>query len=181
MKNTVVTALVLMLVIAFPHAALAQSEAGSSELGVSISSQQFENIDADVTVSTTIINVLYGYFVTDALEFAGNLNVIENDLGDAQSTQTGVELQGKYHFLSGPDATFLPYVGLEGGVYGFDDGLEKLTGSSYGLMGGAKFFLSKNASVNLEYNYREMKLEDDSGASYNANITVLGIGYSVYF
>ncbi|MCK4911445.1 MAG: porin family protein [Thermodesulfovibrionales bacterium] len=178
MRKTAILVLAILLVSAAP--AWAQTEAGMSELGMSISSQKLKSDDAGTSVNTTIINVLYGYFFTDAIELAGNLNVIENDFGNTETTQTGFELQLKYHFI-GTIASFLPYLGVQAGVYGLDDGTDELKGSSAGFMGGAKYFVSEKTSVNLEYNYRMMTLEDDNDNSYDATVTVLGIGCSVYF
>ncbi len=171
---------VLAVLLAPATPAWAQTEAGMTELGVSISSQKLESDDAGTDVNTTIINVLYGYFITDAIEIAGNLNVIDNDFGETETTQTGFELQLKYHFI-GAMTSFLPYLGVEAGVYGLDDGTDELKGKSVGFMGGAKYFMSEKTSLNLEYNFRMMQLEDEQDESYDATITVLGIGYSVYF
>ncbi len=178
MRKTAILVLALLLASVAP--AWAQIGAGTSELGVSISSQKFESDDAGTDVNTTIINVLYGYFFTDAIELAGNLNVIDTDFGETETIQTGIELQLKYHFI-GAITSFLPYLGVQAGFYGIDDGMDELKGNSYGFMGGARYFLSEKTSVNLEYNFRMMKLEDEQDKSYDATVTVLGIGYSVYF
>ncbi len=178
MRMTAMLVLAILLVSVAP--AWAQTEAGTSELGLSISSQKMESDEAGAEVNTTIINILYGYFFTDAIELAGSLNVIENDFGDTETTQTGFELQFKYHFI-GTRTSFLPYLGVQAGVYGLEDGTDELKGFSTGFMGGAKYFVSEKTSVNLEYNYRMMKLEDEDDNSYDATVTVLGIGYSIYF
>ena len=178
MRNTALAVIAMVVLAAAPS--WAQTGAGTMELGMSASSQKFENDDTGDKVTTTIISVLYGYFVTDAIELAGSLSVIENDMGPAQVTQTGLELQFKYHF-TGLGELLMPYIGAQAGVYGFDDGTTDLFGNSYGLMGGAKYFVSQKTSVNLEYNYRTMALKDDDDNEYDATVTVLGIGYSIYF
>ncbi len=178
MRNTTLAVIAMVLLTAAPS--WARSEAGTTELGMSASSQKFENDDTGGEVTTTIINVLYGYFVTDAIELAGALSVIENDMGTAQATQTGFEFQVKYH-LTGFGELLMPYLGAQAGVYGFDDGTTDLFGNSYGLMGGAKYFVTEKTSVNLEYNYRAMTLKDDADNEYDSTVTVLGIGYSIYF
>ena len=177
MRNTALAVIAMVILAAAPS--WARTEAGTMELGMSASSQKFENDDTGGEVTTTIINVLYGYFVTDAIELAGNLSVIENEMGSAKATQTGFELQFKYH-LTGFGELLMPYLGVQAGVFGFD-GTTDLFGNSYGLMGGAKYFVTEKTSVNLEYNYRTMTLKDDADNEYDATVTVLGIGYSIYF
>ena len=178
MRNTAILVLAILLLSSTP--AWAKIEAGTSELGLSISSQKLKSDDTGTDVNTTIINLLYGYFITDAIELAGNLNIIENDFGATETTQKGLEFQVKYHFI-GTIASFLPFVGVQAGVYGIDNGTDELKGNSAGFMGGARYFLSEKTSVNLEYNYRMMDLKDDQDKSYDTTVTVLGIGYSVYF
>ena len=163
MRKIAMLVLAVLAVLLAPAApAWAQTEAGMSELGVSFSSQKLESDEADTDVNTTIINV------------------IDNDFGETHTTQTGLELQLKYHFI-GAITSFLPYLGVEAGVYGLDDGTAEFKGKSAGFMGGAKYFLSEKTSLNLEYNFRMMELEDEQDETYDATITVLGIGYSVYF
>ena len=181
MRNTasqVLVAIAILLLVSTP--AWAKTEAGMTELGMSASSQKFQSDDTGQDVTTTIISVFYGYFVTDAMELAGNLSVIENDMGTAKATQTGLELQFKYHF-TGFGELLLPYIGVQAGVFGIDDGTDDFFGNSYGIMGGGKYFVSEKTSINLEYNYRAMKLKDDNDNDYDATVTVLGIGYSIYF
>jgi opacity protein-like surface antigen len=176
------TALILALLIVAAAAApsSAETSSGMKELGVSISSQRFEMEDTAQEINTTIINLLYGYFLTSRVEFAGNLSIIENDLGTDESTQTCFELQGKFHF-TGTASIMLPYLGVQAGVYTFDDGAEDISGNSYGMMGGVKYFVTPGASLNMEYSYRAMELKDKDNVTHDAHMTVLGIGYSVYF
>jgi opacity protein-like surface antigen len=180
MRLLSVLLLLVALVLSGAMPATAEINAGTSELGVSISSQKLENDNTDTEITTTIINVFYGYFITKAFEIAGNISIVENEINGAGSTQTGLELQGKYHFVGATDI-FLPYLGIQAGVYGIDSGSTELRGRSYGFMGGAKYFLSDKVSVNLEYNYRALELEDEDDNTSDSTVTVLGIGYSVYF
>ena len=59
--------------------------------------------------------------------------------------------------------------------------MDDISGNSYGMMGGVKYFVTPAASLNMEYSYRAMELKDKNDVQYDAHMTVLAIGYSVYF
>ena len=174
-------AVMVLAALAFSAPAFAGTGAGTKELGINITSQKFEVDETNTKVTTSIINLLYGYYLSDRVEVAGNICIIENDLGGIDTTQTNLELQGKFHFPES-SAILIPYLGLAAGIYNFDDGgVVDASGTSYGFMGGAKYMVVPSASVNLEYSFRSAELEDDNKNKYESTLTTLSIGFSVYF
>jgi len=177
MRVAAITAVALLCLTGISWA---ESLKGTKELGFNVSSQNLDVDGSSARVSTTMISVLYGVFITEQIEAGGAVNIIESEGGSVETTQTGVEFHAKFHFI-GANPVLLPYIGLELGVYSLDSGGNEYSGNSTGIMGGAKYFMSSTSSVNLEYNLRNLEMEDKRNRNYDATATTLNIGYSVYF
>jgi opacity protein-like surface antigen len=173
-------ALAVVMVSLMPALSWAEVGEGSTELGLSISSQRFEVEGEAASHDMTLVNLLYGYYITDRAELGFAVNIIEDEAGSSKTTRTGFELMGRYHFADS-SKILVPYLGAQAGAVNYDDGVAESSGNSLGLMAGAKYFLGDRASVNFEYNYRSVSLEDDADNEYDATLTTISVGYSVYF
>ena len=152
-------------------------EQGKKELGVGFSQQETKSDNFEMTMTT--INLMFCYYVTPEILVAGNLFIIGTEADGSESTTTVLEMQGKYHFII-EQPEIVPYLGLQVGTYSMDaDGMDG-SGSSYGYMGGVKYFMAEDTSINLEYNWKTVSMEI-GGYNADSDITTLSIGASLYF
>jgi opacity protein-like surface antigen len=164
MKKILLVALVL--VMAFSTAVFAGVEQGKQEIGGSIS--KYDTDAAEVT----LIFANYGMFVTDELQVAGNILIMDTD---ADASATGLEAQAKYHFIEVNDIT-VPYAGGYLGHFNMEVGGDSESAISYGFMFGVKHFISEDTSINAEYNHKVVMM--DAG---DEDLTVMSVGFAVYF
>lgn len=80
-----------------------------------------------------------------------------------------------------PKWTTIPYLGVNGGVVGFEGGGYRDSYGSLGCQGGAKFFLSEDISFNVEGRYQRIFVEDNSGNDNGVNNLMLNLGFSFYW
>jgi len=127
----------------------------------------------------------YGYFFTDAFSLGADIDYnYSKSQGSSDGTNTIYTLlTTKYHFM--PKNTLVPYIGAQLGGYFMDAGSNlSSTGFAYGALGGIKYFLTENASINAELNFLGMSTTTKaSGRSYDADMTRLQamFGLSYYF
>lgn len=181
-----------MLSLCFAGAAAANPgsaiQQGSSELGGQISlegsTSTTEGSSTEYDSSTATLGITYGYFVTDAIQLAGRYFSVSSSSGTDgtvtnETTYSYLYLEGKYHFYS-KGQTFIPYVGVGIGTASMTSESPGYTysssGSSSSLMGGVKYFVSENTSLNTELNVGSAKFDTTT-----TNTTRLLIGFSVYF
>ena len=118
-----------------------------------------------------MVNMTFGYFMTDEVQLSGNLMLMEAE----GMKSMAFEGQGRYHFiLEGQE--YVPYVGAQLGTFNMDSDYGSESAMSYGFLGGAKYFISEDLSLNLEYNYKNVMY--DSG---DITITTLTVGGAIYF
>ena len=101
-------------------------------------------------------------------------------MGSTDSTQTGFDLQARYHFTRA-GGMLLPYLGIQAGYSRHESSGSECSGLSYGILAGAKYFMNSSSSVNFEYNVRKLDLDESGGSKYKATVTTFSIGYSIYF
>ena len=159
--------LILMLVMVFGLASVAFAgvEQGKSEIGVYVSMQSSDYADV------TIINFNYGRFMTDEFQLTGNLMLMEAEDLEA----TALEVQGKFHFIQ-EGQEFIPYAGGLLGNFSVSGPGFSESAISYGFLGGVKYFVSEDTSVNLELTYRNIMF--DAG---DETTTALTAGFAIYF
>ncbi len=158
--------LTLVMVFGLASVCFAGVEQGRSEIGGNLSRQSFEGM------TMTMLNFYYGYFVTDEVQVTGNLMLMDMD---GEATLRSTEVQGRYHFiLEGEE--YVPYVGGLLGSMTVEAGNFSETATSYGFLGGVKYFLDEDFSVNAEYVHKTITVSGESGT-----ITMLTLGFAVYF
>jgi opacity protein-like surface antigen len=149
--------------------------------------------DSKTTIKSAIYTIGYGYFLTDQIQLGvahmGSLFKISEDSSssDGELSIYGIDAFAKYHFMT-KGATLVPYLGIQGGwirskmSISTDGGGGDTSANafSYGAMGGLKYFVSDNVSINTELNYRHYDLKFDDYKMKTDDISVL-IGFSVYF
>ncbi len=173
-RYLVILCIMVVTVLICPKADSAVSgvQQGTSEIGGYGSLQSISG--GGTTIKLTTIAATYGYFLTDEIQLNGTILYV--GAGDGTTTSLkGLDLQGKYHFYQ-KGQTAIPYVGIQLGSIATEDAGTSSTSTSYGAMGGLKYFISENTSVNPELNYRSYQF---SGVSVTS--TALLVGFSVYF
>jgi opacity protein-like surface antigen len=183
MKKIIILALIAIFGIT--GVSYAGIQAGKGELGIAAAYTMPDEGDTD---SYTAMSSL-GYFVTNQIQLGVGL-IVSGTTGDNDSRVLAGLGQVKYHFNYAKDQTVVPFLGIQGGLYNisyksseYDDDAGEVvdkdkseTAFSYGGMGGVKFFVTENTSLNTEVNYQRVKIdESDSGT-----LTFL-IGLSFYF
>lgn len=171
------------------YAAGAQIGKGSSEvfgmLSYTNTVSKTESSDDKNTTNTALYTVGYGYFVTDRVQLGiSHLGILAKSDSDSSSdTLSILGFDGfvKYHFLD-KGATLVPYVGLQAGYLSAKYNDDKGDAMTYGAMGGLKYFVSENVTLNTELNYRHYDLKSRSSDDKAKSDTIgVLIGFSVYF
>ena len=157
--------LTLVMVFGLASVCFAGIEQGKSEVGANYTRQDVDGI------VISMVNFNYGYFMTDELQLSGNLMLMEAE----DFELIGLDGQAKYHLIQ-EGSEIVPYVGAQLGNVSISGPGFSESATSYGFMGGAKYFVSEDASVNVEYNYKNVMYEGG-----DITITTLSVGMSVYF
>lgn len=187
-------ALAACAALAAPAGAIAGVGAGDFEAGVSISlSEEETSVDSDdgfggtCTTDTTItsgsVGANVGYFITDIIELKGAATAVRSGTesggtcgGGGTSTPTttlGVLSPGVDFVFLGTSGKVAPFVG---GAYGLTFGDTAGVDTDYfDVHGGAKFFISERATIELKLTRFE---PTDSAAGGR---TELAAGLNVYF
>lgn len=173
------------LVLALSTSAFALSK-GQSELNVylSLGSTTTTPDGGDSSTDTNFnTRIGYGYFFTDSLSVGADVDYSYDkpEVGDESNTLYAL-VTAKYHFA--PKNVVVPYVGLQLGGFASEQGNMSTDGVAYGALGGVKFFLTENASLNAELNALGMTVSASGGGfSYDATMTNIKglIGLSYYF
>lgn len=129
----------------------------------------------DDTSGNRTLTFGFSYFPKDFLEAKGNLLIMNMDAGDDDITIFSILGQCNYLFFKA-NSNIVPYAGVQLGFSGYDFGDEDDTSISYGVQGGAKFFLSEDLSLNAELNYLVTTIDPD-----DVKNTSLLVGLSYYF
>lgn len=176
------------LVLALSTSAFALNK-GQSELNAyaSIGSTKTKP-EGGSTSKNTDVNTRfgYGYFLTDGLSLGADIDYSYSKSGEAGAEATNSMYflgTAKYHFM--PKSVVTPYVGVQLGGYTSETGSTSSTdGYAYGVLGGVKFFMTENASLNAELNMLSMSVSTTVGtSSYDADMTNIKglVGLSYYF
>jgi len=165
--------LALMILFSMVSISYAQIEAGTKEFGVAISYTIPEEGDNTYTAMAN-----FGYFITPKLQ----LGISGFTLGGTDYSSDGVFGTVKYHFYS-KGQTVVPYIGAQAGMFAISNGVS-YTSFSYGGMGGLKFFVREDTSINLEANYLRYSSEVQVGRAtieQDTSQLQLLVGLSFYF
>lgn len=172
----------LTFMVIFASILFVYSNAESAVAGIGEGSQEIGGMAtlmntsaAGTTTSTTIFMGSYAYFFTDNIQAGGSLLTVGAKSDDIEASITGIDLFGKYYFYQ-KGQEIIPWVGIQAGNINFKAGSTSSSATSYGLMGGGKYFVSENVSANAELNYRSYTIE-----SVTTTTTALLFGFSVYW
>ena len=178
MKKLITLTICAMLV---PLAAIAGTEKGDFELGVSSSLQR---MDTDDSGSTSLTMALNGnVFLTDWFSVGGQFVGTSSAQDDMDGTHTFF-LMIRPDFYVAPNSPVIPFVGPHiGGVF-YSSGDSSDVTVAGGVHGGAKFFLGENTSFNLELNETLYTYTVDY--YYSSDTIVVSVfqflaGFSYYF
>lgn len=174
-KLAVLTA---VLAIFAANAAQAGLSKGSKEVSLfgTYADQSYESdYGGDSGQSTLTLGGTINYFTTEEISLGAQVqaNITKPDEGDNSETIFFVG-RGDYHFFSGPEATGVPYAGIQVGMATYESGGESESDFVYGLQGGYKWFLNENTSLNTELAYTIFEVED---AEINTLSFIVGISY----
>ena len=190
--NRLFAVLTLGMFLAAPSGALAfeadwGTKRGDWELNFVGNIENNKIQDEDVTFSNSRIQGTVGYFLTDGLEAGMSLWLLNNSsdfYGEKSTTGTSAPaFFTAYHFDLAGNMT--PFVGV---MLGFSGSKEEAGGktnswneTSFGLMGGAKYFVSEWAAITgqLSLDFRTIKF--DGGESYDASRFAIDFGLSLFF
>lgn len=188
MKKLLVVMFILsvtLFVHQYGEAAVSGLQQGKSELGGyadisgTSSTAKVGSYSSTSTSSSTSLGFTYGYFLTDAIQLSGRLFAVGTESSGTTTSTTYTYLEGKYHFYE-KGQELVPYLGLGLGGLSIKSGGVSGSGSSVALMGGLKFFISENTSINPELNISSNSYSM-SGAEITAATTRLFVGFSLYF
>jgi outer membrane protein W len=177
---------------------------GASEIGIFTSIDTSESYATDFPESKSVsestdLDLRYGYFLTDGLQLGVSYMAMlskdwqeENgskvDGSESTSEMNFLYLDVKYNFIFSQSQTVVPYLGLGLGTASSkmesDSGTTKGSGTAVALMGGVKFFMTENTSLNAELRMDEFTFDTDfGGQSYEFTTETVGmnLGLSVYF
>jgi opacity protein-like surface antigen len=179
---TVVAVLTIVPFVWANNAYAVESLKGKGSLAGLVSFQNLEYSNGyDSEIDMTNIQAAIGHFFTDNLEvnFAPMIMRIEPEgADDVLLYNYFVNL--KYNFYQ-EGATTIPYLGVQTGITGYEAAGDDDSDLSYGAMGGVKFFVSEEVSVNLELNYLKTTFDADVGGDIDLDVTSLFVGLSWYF
>lgn len=186
-KMLFVKAFGLFLAIAFLSASQAlaiDSLKGRGSLGAAVSLNHQESEFGNSTTETDYltVNASLGYFFTDHIEinFSPFITSMESDSGNGnETTSIYYSYLGNLKFnFYGEGWTVVPYIGVQGGISGYDAGDNNSDDNfGYGGMGGLKIFFNESVSMNLELNYMQTEFDEDQ----TQKDTRFFVGFTYYF
>lgn len=155
MKRVLLFAAMFMFVMS--GVAFAEIGAGTKEVSVMM---DWNNIETEADgggkseVTEMDLQLLGGFFVIDPLEVGGILDYSSSEVKGGEDTSTwALTGFGKFHILGVSDQV-VPYVGAQAGYFSMESGSNhEETGFIVGALGGAKFLVSNDFSVNAELQY----------------------------
>jgi opacity protein-like surface antigen len=151
---------------------------------------------SSTNTSSGTMRIGCGYFVTDGLQIGGSamdtLSKSKTTGSDPTDSNTfDLDMYAKYHIYPNFWASnrilkpIVPYFGAQGGWINVSSRTKGDSSSdnafSYGVMGGVKYFVADNISVNGELNYR--RYEVSIGQNAPKNITddfKILLGFSIF-
>lgn len=120
-----------------------------------------------------------GYLFTRQMQFSIAGGYVGTGNGSTTSMFTALG-QFKFNFAFDKAQTVVPYLGVQSGSLAASAGGYNSSGFSYGGLGGVKFFITENVSLNLEANYLHTKLKVVS-TDVDVDQTQFLLGVSFYF
>lgn len=186
-KMLFVKATVLFLALAVLPASQAlavDSLKGRGSLGaaVSLNHQEYDTGGSTSETDYLTINASLGYFFTDHIEinFSPYFTSTESDSGDGNTSTSIIysySANMKFNFY-GEGWTVVPYIGVQGGISGYDSGDDNNDQNfGYGGMGGLKVFFNESVSMNFELNYLQTEYDED----ISRKDTRFFVGFTYYF
>jgi len=175
MKPFMILAVVCLFLAAAATTSFAKIEKleGQKAISANANLQWMDTGGADS--ASRILTVGFSYFPKDFLETKGNLAIMNMEVAGEDGTIYSLLGQVNYNFFR-PSSLIVPYAGVQLGFSGYDIGDFDDTAFSFGLQGGAKFFVSEDLSINGELNYMVTTTDPD-----DVKTTSLLVGLSYYF
>lgn len=165
--------LAALLIAAAPASAAVKE--GDKEIAVygSMQSIKIELGGETATLNVLTLQLTGGFFVSDAAQVGGSFTqqTFSNDF-----TVTNRMVGGFFKFHFNPKETVVPYVGAQVGLTTTEFEGESDSSTSYGPLGGIKFFISENLSVNPEASLTFAKIQEA-----DVTITTVQVGLAYYF
>lgn len=177
MKKLGIVASVALLVVLVSSTCFAGVNAGQTQVNLSGSISSTKPDTGDKTTSTMVTTGL-GYFLQDNISLGGALFVDYSKTGSTKTLIDVINGQAKFHFA--PKEILVPYVGIQLGYMGVDMNGSSGSGYDYGAMAGIDYFITENASLNVELNYRKDVFKMSS-VEYKQDTTALLFGLSYFF
>lgn len=181
-----IAVLAVLAVFATTTTVLAQEGGGmrtqdiSLGLNLSTSSAGYSSAGSKTsTVTTTTLILSPGYYVKPEHEVGGLVLIMGLKTDDSDASVTFIRPFYRYHFIT-VSPMVVPYAGVQLGSLGIKAGSSTLTGTSYGLSGGADYFLKENVAANLDLTYDAGKLTG-AGADVTSTTTTISLGYKFFF
>jgi outer membrane protein W len=171
MKRTIVALLCAILLIGAVVAASGQDGLlGRKEAAFSVAW-------ADIgDTKTTMANVRYGTFFTPQVEAL--VGVTYNKASDGTSeTAWGASLGAAWHFVPATASSTVPYIGAGFNYLKVSDGVSD-SDTSYGIFGGAKFFLGGDYTTSKSAVFVQFDWVNDV---FGDNMKTLSVGISTWF
>jgi hypothetical protein len=170
-KKVLVLAAVMLFAIA--GTSYAGTSAGQMEFGLQGTYTQTKMSGSeDFKFYLGMVN--FGYFFTPQLQ-VGIMGLLGGTINGESTKVYGGAGQFKFNFSFDKAQTVVPYLGVQAGIYGTSNGTSE-SAFAYGAMGGLKFFLSENTSLNLEGNWQRTKV-----VSTDVDVFQGLVGVSFYF
>ncbi|MFC2085354.1 outer membrane beta-barrel protein, partial [Bacteroidota bacterium] len=154
------------------------------EAGFSSSTSVFDGESADESTTNFFISPMIGYFVIDGLQLAFiPLEFSSYSHGDYSTTSFDVWFAPGYVFDM--QSNVYPFVNA---LIGYNTSTSKngseatYSGLQYGVFGGIKVLLGKNALLNVGLTYRQItsEPEDWDGDRVGGNVFAAVVGFTVF-
>ena len=172
---------------------------GSSEVSanLALANTTFSSDESDATfgMNSFTLGLGYGYFLTNAIQLGvfGSYSMsqmVDNDPNTEEqdpSSQFFYQGRAAYNFQLKNSPAILPFVALKLGGATFisgDPNADPIQAVSYGMGAGLRYFLSRQASLNAEFDYDAMSAEVDAGGGDTITFTIattqVWVGLSVF-
>jgi len=145
---------------------------------------------SETTTSNTLLMLNYGYYLTNAISLGittmANVSTTTPETGP--SSTMGMMMYGfraDYNFQLKNSPAILPFVAVNLMAASLNEGQDSFAGAGYGMAGGLRYFVSRQASVNAELDFNAFSLSgtNASGDVYTIKESQVGmlLGMSFFF
>ena len=179
MKRLFVTLVLVSILMLLASNGFTEISEGASEIGGLISWTNHNADPGPFDASFLSAGIFYNYYLGENYSIGGALNIdqLDAEVLTDDAVVWSLHVRGDYYFF--PESTnlaYVPYVGLQLGLAGYDNADMDGDDYTYGVHGGVKLFVAENVAVNLEatYDFLEVRNTDIDSLS-------LLVGISFFF